>query len=60
MQILHGEGMLAKLVVENRYPVTNCDEIVTLIPAVYVCFSFRKTPTALRISTLSIPVIPFS
>ena len=35
MQILHGEGMLAKLVVENRCPIANCDEIVTLIPEVY-------------------------
>jgi hypothetical protein len=32
MQILHGEVMLAKPVVENRYPLANCDEIVTLPP----------------------------
>jgi hypothetical protein len=35
MQILHGEGMLAKLVVENRCPGANCYKIVTLIPGVY-------------------------
>ena len=30
MLILHGEGMLAKPVVENRCPVAHCDKIVTL------------------------------
>jgi len=30
MLILHGEGIIAKPVVENRCPVAHCDEIVTL------------------------------
>lgn len=34
MLILHGEMLLAKPVLENRYPLANCDEIVTLITAV--------------------------